>query len=60
MSGDALRPARESASALPIVFLLGTLTWERLVRTALEDVIAVGAIQQIRRHYAALLPGAKE
>jgi hypothetical protein len=58
MSGDG--PARESASALPIVSLLGTLTWERLVRAALEDVIAVGAIQQIRRHHTALLPGAKE
>jgi len=29
------------------------------VRTALEDVIAVGTIQQIRRYYAALLPDAE-
>jgi hypothetical protein len=43
---------------LPIVFLLGTLTWERLVQTALEDVIAVGATQRIRGYYATLLPGA--
>jgi len=43
---------------LPIVFLLGIFTWERLVQTALEDVIAVGAIQRIRRYYATLLPGA--
>ena len=42
----------------PIVFLLGIFTWERLVQTALEDVIAVGAIQRIRRYYATLLPGA--
>jgi hypothetical protein len=32
MSGDGLPPAQESASALLIVFLLGTFTWERLVR----------------------------
>jgi len=44
---------------LPIVFLLGTFTWERLVQTALEDVIAVGVIQRIRRYYATLLPGAE-
>jgi hypothetical protein len=59
MSGDGLPPVRESASALPIVFLLGTFNWERLVRTALEDVIAVGAMQRIRGYYAALLPGAE-
>ena len=41
---------------LPIVFLLGTFTWERLVQTALENIIAVGAIQRIRRYYATLLP----
>jgi len=40
------------------VFLLGTFTWERLVQTALENIIAVGAIQRIRRYYATLLPGA--
>ena len=44
---------------LPIVFLLGTFTWERLVQTALKDVIAVGVIQRIRRYYATLLPGAE-
>jgi len=43
----------------PIVFLLGIFTWERLVQTALEDVIAVGAIQRIRRYYATLLPDAE-
>jgi len=59
MSGDGLPPAQESASVLPIVFLLGTFTWERLVRTALEDVIAVGAMQWIRRYYATLLPGSE-
>jgi hypothetical protein len=44
---------------LPIVFLLGIFTWERLVRTSLEDILAVGAIQRIRRYYATLLPGAE-
>ncbi len=46
------------AVVLPVVFLLGTFTWERLVQTALEDVIAVGAIQRIRRYYSTLLSGA--
>jgi hypothetical protein len=32
--------------------------WERLLQTALEDIIAVGAIQRIRRYYSTLLPGA--
>lgn len=43
---------------LPIVFVLGVFTWERLVQTALENIIAVAAIQRIRRYYATLLPGA--
>ena len=47
------------AVVLPVVFLLGASTWERLVQTALEDIIAVGAIQRIRGYYAALLPGAE-
>jgi hypothetical protein len=41
---------------LPIVFVLGIFTWERLVQTALENIIAVAAIQRIRRYYATLLP----
>jgi hypothetical protein len=48
------------AVVLPIVFLLGTFTWERLVQTALEDIIAVGAILRIRRYYSTLLPGADD
>jgi len=43
---------------LPIVFLLGIFTWERLVQTALEDIIALGSIQRIRSYYSTLLPGA--
>jgi hypothetical protein len=43
---------------LPIVFLLGIFTWERLVQTALEDIIALGSIQRIRTYYSTLLPGA--
>jgi hypothetical protein len=46
------------AVVLPIVFLLGAFTWERLVQTALEDIIAVAGIQRIRGYYATLLPGA--
>ena len=29
---------------LPIVFLVGTFTWERLVQRTLEDIIEVGGI----------------
>jgi hypothetical protein len=43
---------------LPIVFLLVTFTWERILRTSLEDILAVGAIQRIRGYYATLLPDA--
>jgi len=54
-------PLRGRPQALCLsCFLLGTLAWERLARTALEDVIAADAIRQTRRHYAALLPDAKE
>jgi hypothetical protein len=46
------------AVVLPIVFLLGAFTWERLVQTGLEDIIAVAGIQRIRGYYATLLPDA--
>jgi hypothetical protein len=46
------------AVVLPIVFLLGAFTWERLVQTAFEDIIALSSIQRIRSYYATLLPGA--
>jgi len=44
---------------LPVVFLLGLFTYERLVETSLEDVAALAAIQRIRRYYATILPGAE-
>jgi len=43
---------------IPVVFLLGIFTYERLVETSLEDVAALDAIQRIRAVYATLLPGA--
>jgi hypothetical protein len=43
---------------IPVVFLLGIFTYERLVETSLEDVVALASIQRIRRYYSTLLPGA--
>jgi len=43
---------------LPVIVLLGVFTYERLVETSLEDVVALASIQRIRRYYASLLPGA--
>ncbi|MET4584102.1 hypothetical protein ABIE21_003640 [Conyzicola nivalis] len=45
---------------IPVVFLLGIFTYERLVETSLEDVVALASIQRIRRFYSTLLPGADE
>ena len=47
------------AVVLPVVVILGVFTYERLVDTSLEDVAALAQIQQIRRYYARLLPGAE-
>jgi hypothetical protein len=44
---------------IPVVFLLGVFTYERLVETSLEDVVALASIQRIRGFYATLLPGAE-
>jgi hypothetical protein len=44
---------------VPIVVLLGLVTYERLVQTSLEDVAALASIQRIRRFYVTLLPGAE-
>ncbi|KQX07668.1 MULTISPECIES: hypothetical protein [unclassified Leifsonia] len=43
---------------IPVVFLLGIFTYERLVETSLEDVAALDAIQRIRAVYSTTLPGA--
>jgi len=43
---------------IPVVFLLGLFTYERLVETSLEDVAALESIQRIRGVYATVLPGA--
>lgn len=45
---------------IPVIFLLGIFTYERLVETSLEDVAALEAIQRIRAVYARTLPGAAE
>jgi len=45
---------------IPVVFMLGLFTYERLVQTSLEDVAALAAIQRIRQYYGTLLPGASD
>ena len=44
---------------IPVVVLLGIFTYERLVETSLEDVVALASIQRIRAYYSTLLPGAE-
>jgi hypothetical protein len=46
------------AVVVPVVVLLGVFTYERLVQTSLEDVVALAAMQRIRRWYGTILPGA--
>jgi hypothetical protein len=43
---------------IPVIFLLGLFSYERLVEISLEDVAALEAIQRIRAVYASTLPGA--
>ena len=43
---------------LPALVLLGTLTYLRLVQTAIEDLFYARAINRIRRHYVDLDPDA--
>lgn len=47
------------AAILPVVVILGVFTYIRLVHTSLEDVAALAALQQIRRYYRTLVPGAE-
>lgn len=47
------------AVVIPVIVLLGVFTYVRLVQTSLEDVAALEAIQEIRRWYGTLLPGAE-
>lgn len=46
------------AVVIPVVVLLGVFTYERLVQTSLEDVVALATMQRIRRWYGTILPGA--
>lgn len=46
------------AVVIPVITLLGVFTYIRLVQTSLEDVVALEAIQRIRRWYGGILPGA--
>jgi multidrug transporter EmrE-like cation transporter len=47
-------------AALPIVILLGLLSFLRLVDISVEDVGALGAINRIRAYYAGLVPEGTE
>lgn len=44
--------------ALPVVVLLGVLTWARLVELNVEDLRYLARMQVIRRHYTTLTPDA--
>ena len=48
------------AIVIPVVFVLGLFTYERLIQTSLEDVAALASIQRIRRYYGTLLPEAAD
>jgi hypothetical protein len=43
---------------IPVIFLLGIFSYERLVEISLEDVTALESIQRIRAVYTTTLPGA--
>jgi hypothetical protein len=47
-------------AALPIVVLLGLLSFLRLVEVGIEDVLALRAINKIRAYYSGLVPEAAE
>ena len=55
---DAVVPV--AYAALPIVILLGLLSFLRLVDISIEDVGALRAINRIRSYYASLVPDATE
>lgn len=46
--------------AIPVVILLGGLTWARLVELNVEDLRYLSRIQTIRRHYTTLTPEAPD
>jgi hypothetical protein len=49
-----------SYTVLPTVFILGCFTMVRLIDTAVENIVALGRIERIRRYYAGLHPRAPE
>jgi hypothetical protein len=55
---DAVVPV--AYAALPIVILLGVLSFLRLVEISVEDVGALRAINRIRAYYGGLVPGGTE
>jgi hypothetical protein len=55
---DAVVPV--AYAAMPIVILLGFLSFLRLVDISIEDVAALRAINRIRSYYAGLVPEATE
>jgi hypothetical protein len=57
-STDAVVPV--AYAALPIVILLGLLSFLRLVEISVEDVGAVRTINRIRAYYGGLVPGGLE
>jgi hypothetical protein len=57
-STDAVAPV--AYAAMPIVVLLGVMSYFRLVEISIEDVQALQAIQRIRGYYGGLVPEAAE
>ncbi|WP_433199187.1 hypothetical protein ACQP1G_06105 [Nocardia sp. CA-107356] len=53
---DAVAPV--AYASVPIVIVLGTLSFLRLVDIAIEDVVALQAMQRIRTYYAEISPEA--
>jgi hypothetical protein len=45
-------------AVLPVLVILGEITFVRVLETAIEDVALLDSIQRIRRHYATLAPDA--
>lgn len=58
LAGDATVLVPFLGFALPVIVLLGVLTWARLVELGVEDLRYLARIQIIRRYYTDLTPDA--
>ena len=58
LAGDATVLVSFLGFAMPVIVLLGVLTWARLVELGVEDLRYLARIQTIRRYYTGLTPDA--